>query len=89
VGDNSYNLLSFTIGLGLQLLLGDLLRRLWRLIDQGRGLVVLIALSDKGKPSAGHSEEGTFALGIGGLLSKPNALGCVRPVFSGIWHRAP
>jgi hypothetical protein len=36
----------FLLGLRLLLLLlGDLLAWLWRLIDQGRGLVILIALS--------------------------------------------
>jgi hypothetical protein len=68
--------------LRLLLLLGDLLARLRRLIDQGRGVIVFLALSDKGQPSAGHIEKGTFALGVGSLLRKPNTFGRVRPIFS-------
>jgi hypothetical protein len=69
-----------------------LLLRLWvlllaafrRLIDQGRGVIVFLALSDKSQPSAGHIEKGTFALRVGSLLSKPNTLSRVRPIFSGL-----
>jgi hypothetical protein len=69
-----------------------LLLRLWvlllaafrRLIDQGRGVIVFLALSDKSQPSAGHIEKGAFALGVGSLLSKPNTLSRVRPIFSGL-----
>ena len=38
VDDNSYNLLSFPIGLGLLLLLGDLLGRLWNRRGAGSAL---------------------------------------------------
>jgi hypothetical protein len=67
-------------------LLGDLLAGLRRLIDQGGSVIVFLALSDKRQPSTGHIEKGTFALGIGSLLSKPNTLSRVRPIFSGIRH---
>jgi hypothetical protein len=73
----------------LLLLLGDLLGRFRRLIDQGRSVIVFIALSDKGEPRAGHSEKRAFALGIGGLLGKPNTLSRVRSIFSGVWHTQP
>ena len=53
-----------------------------RLIDQGGSVIVFLALSDKGQPSPGHIEKGTFALGVGSLLSKPNTFGRVRPIFS-------
>jgi hypothetical protein len=66
------------------LLLGDLSAGLRRLIDQGRGVIVFLALSDKSQPSAGHIEKGAFALGVGSLLSKPNTLGRVRPIFSSL-----
>src|SRR5580704_13911436 len=65
-------------------LLGDLLAGLRRLIDQGGSVIVFLALSDKGQPSAGHIEQGTFALGVGSLLSKPNTLSRVRPIFSSL-----
>jgi hypothetical protein len=70
--------------LRLLLLLGDLVAGLRRLIDQGRGFFVFLALSDKGQPSPGHIEKGTFALGVGGLLSKPDTLSRVRPIFSSL-----
>jgi hypothetical protein len=64
--------------------LDDLSAGLRRLIDQGRGVIVFLALSDKGQPSAGHIEKGTFALGVGSLLSKPNTLSRVRSIFSSL-----
>jgi hypothetical protein len=70
----------------LLLLLRDLLGRFWRLIDQGRSVFIFLTLSDKGEPSAGHIEKGTFALGVAGLLSKTNTLSGVRSIFSGIRH---
>jgi hypothetical protein len=70
----------------LLLLLGDLLAWLWRLIDQGRRVVVFLTLSDKGEPSAGHIEKGAFALGIGGLLSESNTISRMCPIFSSVWH---
>jgi hypothetical protein len=76
----------FLLLLRLLLLLGDLLGRLWRLIDQGRSVVIFLALSDKGEPSAGHIEKGTFALGIAGLLSKSNTLRRVCSIFPGVCH---
>jgi hypothetical protein len=66
------------------LLLGDLSAGLRRLIDQGRGVIVFLALSDKSQPGAGHIEKGAFALGVGSLLSKPNTLSRVRPIFSSL-----
>jgi hypothetical protein len=70
----------------LLLLLGDLLWRHRRLIDQRGGLSVLLALSDQGEPRAGHIEKGPFALGVAGLLSKPNTFSRVCSIFSGVWH---
>jgi hypothetical protein len=64
------------------LLLGDLLAGFRRLIDQGGSVIIFLALSDKGQPSAGHIEKGAFALGVGSLLGKPNTLSRVRPIFS-------
>jgi hypothetical protein len=68
----------------LLLLLRDLVAGLRRLIDQGRSVIVFLALSDKREPRAGHIEKGAFALGIGGLLSKPNTDSRVRPILSGV-----
>jgi hypothetical protein len=68
--------------LRLLLLFGDLLAGFRRLIDQGGSVIVFLALSDKGQPSPGHIEKGTFALGVGSLLSQPNTFGRVRPIFS-------
>jgi hypothetical protein len=53
-----------------------------RLIGQGRSVVVFLALSDKGEARAGPIEKGAFALGVGSLLSRPNALSRVRPIAS-------
>ena len=50
------------------------------------GLAVFLALSNQREPRAGHIEKGAFALGIIGLLCKPNALSRVRPIFSSVWH---
>jgi hypothetical protein len=68
----------------LLLLVGDLLAGLRRLIDQGRGFIVFLALSDKSQPSPCHIEKGTFALGVGSLLSKADTLSRVRPIFSSL-----
>jgi hypothetical protein len=70
----------------LLLLLDDLVARLRRLIDQGRGLVILLALGNQSEPRSGHIEKGFFALKIVGLLSKPNALSRVRSIFPSIRH---
>src|SRR5580704_16637980 len=70
--------------LRLLLLFGGLLAGLRRLIDQGGSVIVFLALSDKSQPSAGHIEKGAFALRVGSLLSKPNTLGRVRPIFSSL-----
>jgi hypothetical protein len=76
------------VGLRLLLLLGDVLRRLWRLIDQRGGLAVFLALGNQGEPRASHGEKGTFALVVAALLSKPHALSRVRSIFPGVRHRA-
>jgi hypothetical protein len=76
----------FLLGLRLLLLLGDLLARLRRLVDQRCGLVILIALSRQGEPSASHAEKGQFALLVADLLSKLNTRCSVRSILSGVWH---
>jgi hypothetical protein len=79
----TYPLLRLRLRLRLRLL-GDLLAGFRRLIDQGRSVIVFLALSDKGQPSASHIEKGAFALGVGSLLGKPNTLSRVRPIFSSL-----
>jgi hypothetical protein len=67
------------------LLLGDLLARLRRLIDQ-RGLAALLGSGKQIEPRASHVEEGNLALGVIGLLRDLNARGRMDPIFSGVWH---
>lgn len=73
----------FLLLLRLVLLLGDQLARLRRLIDQGLGLVVLIALGRQGEPRARHIKKGQLACGVFCLLGELNACRRVDPIFSG------
>jgi hypothetical protein len=58
----------------LLLLLGDLLARFRRLIDQRGGLAVLVVLVGQGEPDAGHSEKANLDFPVLTLLGKPDAL---------------